>query len=184
MSSESKFSGSNANRRLPSAQRAGSLTKRYRLAAVTHNLERMRLLFGIGKPRVLQAPADLIWLVQLTAIIIWRWLATAASRWSIVVGCLKYTASRHLRIHVAEEKHDEQIPALLGRIRIQVEQVRDWSLRVLRARTQETQQSDQSKIADLNRQLTGPRSQLDQLLNRRSESQLWQAAPSQSLFPS
>ena len=41
------------------------VTKRYRIAAAAHNLARiMRLLFGIGKPRVLQAPADLVWLAQ------------------------------------------------------------------------------------------------------------------------
>lgn len=35
------------------------VTKRYRIAATAHNLGRiMRLLFGIGKPRVLQASAD------------------------------------------------------------------------------------------------------------------------------
>jgi hypothetical protein len=35
------------------------VTKRYRIAAAAHNLARiMRLLFGIGKPRVLQAAAD------------------------------------------------------------------------------------------------------------------------------
>ena len=57
------------------------VTKRYRLAAAAHNLARiMRLLFGIGKPRVLQAPADLVWLVQLATIVIWRWLPTAAHR--------------------------------------------------------------------------------------------------------
>jgi hypothetical protein len=37
------------------------VTKRYRIAAAAHNLERiMRLLFGIGKPRVLQASATLV----------------------------------------------------------------------------------------------------------------------------
>ena len=42
------------------------LTKRYRIAAAAHNLGRiMRLLFGIGKPRALQAPTNLVWLVQL-----------------------------------------------------------------------------------------------------------------------
>ena len=42
------------------------VTKRYRLAAAAHNLGRiMRLLFGIGKPRVLQAPADLALFVHL-----------------------------------------------------------------------------------------------------------------------
>ncbi len=42
------------------------VTKRYRIAAAAHNLARiMRLLFGIGKPRVLQASANLLWFVQL-----------------------------------------------------------------------------------------------------------------------
>jgi len=58
------------------------VTKRYRIAAAAHNLGRiMRLLFGIGKPRVLQAPAELVWLVQLAAIAIWRWLLTAGRGW-------------------------------------------------------------------------------------------------------
>jgi Transposase DDE domain len=64
------------------------VTKRYGMAAAAHNLARIiRQLFGIGKPRVLQAPADLVWLAQLAVIVIWRWLATAAHRWSVVVGC-------------------------------------------------------------------------------------------------
>ncbi len=64
------------------------VTKRYRLAAAAHNLARiMRLLFGIGKPRVLQGPADFVWLVQFAVVLIWRWLATAARRWSVAVGC-------------------------------------------------------------------------------------------------
>ncbi len=41
------------------------VTKRYRIAAAAHNLARIMFkLFGIGKPRALQAPADLVWLVQ------------------------------------------------------------------------------------------------------------------------
>jgi transposase len=59
------------------------VTKRYRLAAAAHNLGRiMRLLFGIGKPRVLQAPADLALFVHLIVIAFWRSVATAACRWS------------------------------------------------------------------------------------------------------
>ncbi len=54
------------------------VTKRYRLAAAAHNLGRiMRLLFGIGKPKVLQAPAALIWLMQFIATTFWRRLTTA-----------------------------------------------------------------------------------------------------------
>jgi len=63
------------------------VTKRYRLAAAAHNLGRiMRLLFGIGKPRVLQAPAALIWLVQFIATAFWRRLKLAAHLGSSLVG--------------------------------------------------------------------------------------------------
>jgi hypothetical protein len=49
------------------------VTKRYRIAAAAHNLGRiMRLLFGIGKPRVLQAPRALVWLAQLVVTAFWR----------------------------------------------------------------------------------------------------------------
>jgi transposase len=64
------------------------VTKRYRLAAAAHNLARiMRLLFGIGKPRVLQAPADLALLVHFIVITFWRLVTTAACRRSVAVGC-------------------------------------------------------------------------------------------------
>jgi transposase len=60
------------------------VTKRYRLAAAAHNLARiMRLLFGIGKPRVLQAPRALIWLVQFIVAALWRAIRTVASRSTI-----------------------------------------------------------------------------------------------------
>jgi hypothetical protein len=49
------------------------VTKRYRIAAAAHNLGRiMRLLFGIGKPRALQAPSALVWLVQFVMTAFWR----------------------------------------------------------------------------------------------------------------
>jgi transposase len=63
------------------------VTKRYRLAAAAHNLARiMRLLFGIGKPRVLQAPSELVLLVHFIVITFWRLVATAARRRSLVAG--------------------------------------------------------------------------------------------------
>jgi transposase len=72
-----------------------NVSKRYLIAAAAHNLGRiMRLLFGIGKPRMLQAPTDLVWLVQLTAIINCRWLARASRRWTVVVGCSFTPAER------------------------------------------------------------------------------------------
>jgi hypothetical protein len=62
------------------------VTKRYRLAAAAHNLARiMRLLFGIGKPRVLQAPAALAWLVQFIMETL-RHAATATMRVPRIIG--------------------------------------------------------------------------------------------------
>ena len=58
-------------------RKLAEVTKRYRLAAAAHNLGRiMRLLFGIGKPRALQAPTDLVWLVQLIASMLSRVMFT------------------------------------------------------------------------------------------------------------
>ena len=60
------------------------VTKRYRLAAAAHNLARiLRLLFGIGKPRVLQDLAALVWLVQFIAAAFWRALTTTPRRWTV-----------------------------------------------------------------------------------------------------
>ena len=48
------------------------VTKRYRIAAAAHNLARIMFqLFGIGKPRTLQAPADLVWLAQFILTAFW-----------------------------------------------------------------------------------------------------------------
>jgi transposase len=48
------------------------VTKRYRIAAAAHNLARIMFkLFGIGKPRALQAPADLVWLTHLIPAALW-----------------------------------------------------------------------------------------------------------------
>ena len=68
-SGASLMSATRAGRDAAWIRRLEEVTKRYRMAAAAHNLGRiMRLLFGIGKPRVLQAPADFVWLVQLAVI--------------------------------------------------------------------------------------------------------------------
>jgi hypothetical protein len=62
------------------------VTKRYRLAAAAHNLGRiMRLLFGIGKPRVLQSPTALAWFAQLIALTLWL-VAKVHDRWRSGIG--------------------------------------------------------------------------------------------------
>jgi transposase len=60
-------------------RKLAEVTKRYRIAAAAHNLGRiMRLLFGIGKPRVLQAPADLVWLMQFIMMTLYCMMAVLA----------------------------------------------------------------------------------------------------------
>jgi transposase len=62
------------------------VTKRYRLAAAAHNLGRiMRMLFGVGKPRVLQGPNAPAWFTQFIAMTIWL-PAMAAQRCHTDVG--------------------------------------------------------------------------------------------------
>jgi transposase len=57
------------------------VTKRYRIAAAAHNLGRiMRLLFGVGKPKVLQSSTALAWFAQLITITLWSVVVTA-ERW-------------------------------------------------------------------------------------------------------
>jgi transposase len=63
------------------------VTKRYRLAAAAHNLGRiMRLLFGVGKPRVLQGLDALAGLVQLITLTFWL-AATAVQRRIGIANC-------------------------------------------------------------------------------------------------
>jgi transposase len=62
------------------------VTKRYRLAAAAHNLGRiMRMLFGVGKPRVLQGPLSLASFMQLITWVL-RLAAMAARRRRIDVA--------------------------------------------------------------------------------------------------
>ncbi len=79
----------------------------------------------------------------------------------------KYTSARHPRTRVGEDHLDAQVLSLFARLRIQDEKTRHWFLRVLQARTRETQQADQGRIVDLNRQLPSLRQQQDRLLNLR-----------------
>ncbi len=59
------------------------VTKRYRIAAAAHNLARiMRMLFGMGKPRALQAPADLVLIVYFIITIRFRSPIAPARAWS------------------------------------------------------------------------------------------------------
>jgi site-specific DNA recombinase len=81
--------------------------------------------------------------------------------------CSKYSRKDHPRVRLTEEDLDEQILALFAKLRIEDEDVRDWVLRVLRARTREEQDQTREQRNELQRQLTLIESQRDRLLNLR-----------------
>ena len=81
--------------------------------------------------------------------------------------CSKYASKGHPRIRLTEADLDKQVLALFAKLRIEDAEVRDWVLRVLRARTREEQDYTREQRAELHRQLTVIQGQTDQLLNLR-----------------
>jgi site-specific DNA recombinase len=81
--------------------------------------------------------------------------------------CARYNSPGHPRTRLTEAELDRQILALFDRMRIDNQEVRDWVVRVLRARTQDEQETSREQRADLQRQLTQVIAQQDRLLNLR-----------------
>lgn len=81
--------------------------------------------------------------------------------------CSKYSGKGHPRIRLTEADLDAQVLALFDRLRIDDEEVRDWVLRVLRARTREEQDHTREQDLELHRQLSLVKAQKDRLLNLR-----------------
>ena len=81
--------------------------------------------------------------------------------------CSKYSRKGHPRIRLTETDLDQQMLALFGKLRIEDEEVRDWVLRVLRARTREEQDFTREQRVELHRQFALVEGQRNQLLNLR-----------------
>ncbi|MBP7937905.1 MAG: recombinase family protein [Phycisphaerae bacterium] len=81
--------------------------------------------------------------------------------------CARYTAPDHPRIRVRELQLDEQVVAVLRRMRAQHELTREWLERHLRRRTAETAASNAAKASAVQKELTSVQKQRDQLLNLR-----------------
>jgi hypothetical protein len=81
--------------------------------------------------------------------------------------CAQYNSPDHPRIRVTEADLNRQILALFDRMRIEDEEVRDWFVKVLRARTREDQERSRQQRMDLEGQLSKVIAQQDQLLNLR-----------------
>ena len=91
----------------------------------------------------------------------------AGERDYVYYRCSQYSRKGHPRIRLTEADLDAQVLALFAKLRIEDEEVRDWVLRVLRARTREEQDQTREQRSELHRQLTLIHGQTDQLLNLR-----------------
>ena len=78
----------------------------------------------------------------------------------IYYRCSRYNTKGHPRIRLNESKLDEQILALLARLK-QPEPVRDWFADMLRLWIQDEQQQSRSTADDIQRELTNLRTQQD-----------------------
>lgn len=81
--------------------------------------------------------------------------------------CAKYTTEDHPRIRLKQAALDEQVLALFQTLRIADDDVRDWVVEVLRARTQSEQKEASERVVEINKQLAEIRRQQDELLNLR-----------------
>jgi site-specific DNA recombinase len=80
---------------------------------------------------------------------------TKGGEWDYVYyRCSKYSTKGHPRIRLTEANLDQQVLALFGKLRIEDAEVRDWVLRVLRARTREEQDHTREQRTELQRQLS------------------------------
>ena len=86
--------------------------------------------------------------------------------------CTRYNFGDHPRVRLTEGNLDGQILALFDRLRIEDQEIRDWFVMVLRARTQEAQQAARDQLLGLERQIAETLGQQDRLLNLRLSDQI------------
>jgi DNA invertase Pin-like site-specific DNA recombinase len=94
-------------------------------------------------------------------------LTRKGKREYIYYRCSRYNAPDHPRIRVKEAELDQQLLALFDRMRIEDEEVRDWFVKVLRARTRDDQERSRQQRMELEGQLSKVIAQQDRLLNLR-----------------
>ena len=85
----------------------------------------------------------------------------------IYYRCTKYSSEDHPRVRLRLDDLDRQVLELFNHIRIDKPNVRDWFKRLLQARIRSTQEHDEKRATEINRQLTFTRNQQDRLLNLR-----------------
>lgn len=81
--------------------------------------------------------------------------------------CAAYNKAGHPRVRVNETQLDQQVMALVGRMRIEDQGLRDWIVSVLRAKSKVAEQSAAVEQETLRRELEGVRKQKQRLLDLR-----------------
>ena len=81
--------------------------------------------------------------------------------------CAKYTSAGHPRIRVNEAEFDKQILELFSKMKVSDEKVCKWFVKVLYARSQDSQKERRERRGELEKQLSGIQGQRDRLLNLR-----------------
>lgn len=79
--------------------------------------------------------------------------------------CSRYTEADHPRIRVTEGRLDRQVLDLFRKMRIEDAGIREWIVKVLRARTRSIQEEAKNRTDGIRRELTSIATQRDRLLN-------------------
>lgn len=91
----------------------------------------------------------------------------AGEREYVYYRCAKYNRPEHPRVRLREEQLDAQVLALFDRLRVKDEKIRHWVVKVLQARTVDTQRGNRERREERRRQLSSLEGQRDRLLNLR-----------------
>ena len=94
-----------------------------------------------------------------------NWTGNAAFRPKVLDSRRTKEIPDHPRVRLTEAELDRQILGLFDRMRIEDEEVRDWFVKVLRARTKDDQERSRQQRMDLEGQLSKVIAQQDRLLN-------------------
>lgn len=88
--------------------------------------------------------------------------------------CSQYNAPGHPRVRVTEGALDVQVQALLNRLRIGDEVIREWFVRVLRTRARRSQVDAQARRDTLTSELSAVQRKMDELVDLRLRKEIEQ----------
>ena len=86
--------------------------------------------------------------------------------------CCQYNKGNHPRVRLKEAELDAQVCALFDQIRIDEEDIRDWIVELLKAKTQSDQKENLERLTHLQRQQTHLAEQQDELVKMRMNREI------------